>query len=69
MNCSVCGKEIDEKKEGVIWRYCSFCKKPICFDDVHYIGVWRQGLYKDYVEVLPICEKCMPKKRPKSPLK
>ncbi|HID43399.1 MAG TPA: hypothetical protein EYP30_06460 [Archaeoglobaceae archaeon] len=61
--CVTCRKELKGDDEGKTWRTCSICKKPVCFDDIHYIGVWRRGLYRDYVEVIPVCEKDMPKKR------
>lgn len=59
--CAICGKEMKDG-EGREWRYCYFCKRPVCFGDLHYIGVWREGLYEKYVEVVPICKKCKPKK-------
>jgi len=27
------------------------------------MAVKRRGLYKEYVETLPVCEKCTPKKK------
>lgn len=60
--CAICGKEMKTENEGKDWRYCYFCQKPVCFDDLRYIGVWREGLYEKYVEVYPICKKCKPKK-------
>ncbi|WP_276627630.1 MULTISPECIES: hypothetical protein [Archaeoglobus] len=60
--CVICGKEIKSKTEGDEWRYCYFCKKPVCFDDIRYIGIWKEGLYQKYVEVIPVCKKCKPKK-------
>jgi hypothetical protein len=42
---------------------CSICKKQLNLDEVHYIGFWRKGLYKDYVEVIPVCKDDLPRKR------
>ncbi len=63
MQCVTCGRELNERREGKEWRFCTFCKKPVCFDDLHYLGVWKRGLYRDYVEVVPVCKSCLPKKR------
>ncbi|RLI77434.1 hypothetical protein DRP05_10115 [Archaeoglobales archaeon] len=62
LKCVICGRELNPKEEERTWRRCSICKKPVCMEHIHYIGVWRRGLYKDYVEVIPVCEKYMPKK-------
>jgi len=67
LKCVVCGKPLKPEDEGKTWRRCAICKKPVCFDHLHYMGIWRRGLYKDYVEVVPVCEKDMPKKRRKPP--
>ncbi|MCS7122003.1 MAG: hypothetical protein NZ895_05330 [Archaeoglobaceae archaeon] len=61
MKCVECGKELEEKKEGIEWRLCTFCKKSVCFDDLHYIGIWRRGLYSNFVDVFPVCKNCLPK--------
>jgi hypothetical protein len=63
LKCQICERALNPKEEGKVWRSCSICKKPICFDDLHYMCMWRRGLYKDYAECIPACEKCMPKKR------
>lgn len=63
MECSKCGKELEEKDFEVTWRRCSFCKIPVCDDCIHYMAVKRKGLYKEYIETLPVCEKCTPKKK------
>ncbi|AEA46410.1 hypothetical protein [Archaeoglobus veneficus] len=63
LKCVVCGKELKKDDEGRAWRKCTICKKPVCFDHLRYMGVWRRGLYRDYVEVVPVCENDMPKKR------
>lgn len=63
IKCVTCGRELKPEDEGKTWRECSICKKPICLDDIHYIGVWRRGLYRNYVEVIPVCKEDMPKKK------
>jgi len=63
MKCVTCGKELKENEEGVIWRMCTICKKPVCFDDIHYIGTWMRTIYRNYVDVIPVCENELPKKR------
>ncbi len=62
MKCVTCGKELKEEEEGISWRRCTICKKPVCFDDIHYIGTWVRTIYKDYVDVIPVCENELPKK-------
>ncbi|MEM1578106.1 MAG: hypothetical protein QXN34_01970 [Archaeoglobaceae archaeon] len=62
VTCVSCGKEMKDKDIGKEWRACYFCKKPVCFADLHYMGVWREGLYDRFIEVVPVCEKCKPKK-------
>ncbi|AKG91610.1 hypothetical protein GAH_01071 [Geoglobus ahangari] len=66
LKCKTCGKELSEEDEGRTWRRCTICKKPVCFDDIHYIGTWMRGLYKDYVTVIPVCEDELPRKRLKA---
>ncbi len=63
IRCKTCGKELNEADEGKTWRKCTICKKPVCFEDIHYIGTWMRGLYKDYVTVIPVCEDELPRKR------
>jgi len=63
VKCSGCGKELDEKNLDVNWKYCTFCKSPICSDCTHFMAVKRKGLYKEYIETIPVCENCTPKKR------
>lgn len=63
IKCSTCGRELAARDEEKTWRKCTFCKKPVCFDDIHYIGVQKRGLYGEYIEVMPVCEKDMLKKR------
>jgi len=63
MNCVTCGKELKETDEGKTWRSCTICKKPVCFDCIHYIGTWKRTIYRDYVDVIPVCENELPKKR------
>ena len=66
LECKTCGKELKEDAEGIGWRRCTICKKPVCFDHIHYIGTWMRGLYKDYVTVIPVCEDELPRKRLKA---
>jgi len=61
IKCVTCGRELREEDEGITWRSCSICKKPVCFNDVHYIGTWIRGLYKNFVTVIPVCKDCLPK--------
>jgi len=61
MKCVACGKELREEDEGITWRRCSICKRPVCFDDIRYIGTWIRGLYKNYINVIPVCPECLPK--------
>jgi len=63
LKCKTCGKELREEDEGITWRKCTICKQPVCFDDIHYIGTWLRGLYKDYVNVIPVCKEELPKKK------
>ena len=56
------GEETILRKEEEL-RECSICKRPLKPDDIHYIGLWRRGIYKDYVEVIPVCKDDLPKKR------
>jgi len=62
VRCVTCGKELKASEEGKNWRSCYFCKKPVCFEHLHYIGIWREGLFDRYVEVLPVCKACKPEK-------
>jgi hypothetical protein len=62
MRCSTCSKELKED-ECVTWRECSFCKSPICLDCIRYTAIRRQGLYKEYIDTIPVCKDCTPKKR------
>lgn len=59
--CSTCGKELLPEDMDKKWRKCHFCGKPICFDHTHYLGVRLPGLYRDYLDVVGVCKKCMPK--------
>jgi hypothetical protein len=63
VECVTCGKLLKVNENGITWRECSICKKPVCFNDIHYIGTWVRGLYRDYITVIPVCEKEFPKKR------
>ncbi|ADC64866.1 hypothetical protein Ferp_0696 [Ferroglobus placidus DSM 10642] len=63
MKCVSCGRELKEDEEGISWRRCTICKKPVCFDDIHYIGTWMRTIYRDYVDVIPVCENELPKRR------
>lgn len=63
LKCSKCGKELEEKDLGIHWRNCTFCKSPICSDCTHYMAVKRKGLYREYVETIPVCEDCTPKRK------
>lgn len=60
--CVECGKELKEREHGKEWRECFFCKKPVCFEDLRYVGVWKKGLYGDFIEVVSVCKSCKPKK-------
>ncbi len=55
MKCSTCGKEVEDVK------YCSICKAPICLDCVHYVGVRKKTIYKEYDDAIPVCKNCLPK--------
>ncbi len=59
LKCITCGRELNEEDEGRTWRRCSICKNPVCLDDIHYIGTWIRGLYKNYVSVIPVCKDCL----------
>lgn len=59
LKCKTCGKELKEEDEGRTWRRCSICKQPVCFDDIHYIGVWVRGkrfffANQHHVNVIPV---------------
>ncbi len=62
VRCEVCKREFNIKDKNKDWRECFFCKKPVCFDDVHYVGVWKKGLYNEFIEVVPVCKNCRPRK-------
>lgn len=62
IKCVVCGKELKARDKNKEWRECFFCKKSVCFEDIHYVGVWRKGLYEEFIEVVPVCNQCKPKK-------
>ncbi len=66
LRCKTCGKNLKEEDRGTAWRECTICKKPVCFDHIHYIGTWMRGLYKDYVTVIPVCEDELPRKKLKT---
>ncbi len=66
LKCKTCGKDLTEEDRGITWRECTICKKPVCFDHIHYIGTWMRGLYKDYVTVIPVCEDELPRKKLKT---
>ncbi|MFP3909614.1 MAG: hypothetical protein ACOC5L_02880 [Halobacteriota archaeon] len=61
MKCSTCGKELKDEDYDSVWVNCTFCKSPICEDCVHYIGVKKEDVYKEYTETLPVCKDCTPK--------
>ncbi|WP_456327237.1 hypothetical protein [Archaeoglobus sp.] len=61
MKCVGCGRELREEDEGITWRRCSICKNPVCFDCIRYIGTWVRGLYKNFINVIPVCPNCLPK--------
>jgi hypothetical protein len=63
MKCSSCGRELEERKYGVTWRACFSCKSPLCFECIHYVAVRKKGLYKEYIETIPVCKNCTPKKK------
>jgi len=62
IRCVDCGRELKSKEQNREWRECFFCKKPVCFDDLRYVGVWKKELYGEFIEVMPVCRKCKPKK-------
>ncbi|TDA27707.1 MAG: hypothetical protein DSN99_03860 [Archaeoglobi archaeon] len=62
VRCETCKRELNIKDKNKDWRECFFCKKPVCFDDLHYVGVWKRGLYDEFIEVVPVCKNCRPKK-------
>ncbi|MEG9194410.1 MAG: hypothetical protein HA490_01355 [Archaeoglobales archaeon] len=62
VRCETCKRELNIKDKNEDWRECFFCKKPVCFDDLHYVGVWKKGLYNEFIEVVPVCKNCRPKK-------
>ncbi|TDA27256.1 MAG: hypothetical protein DSO01_03445 [Archaeoglobi archaeon] len=62
VRCETCRRELNIKDKNKDWRECFFCKKPVCFDDLHYVGVWKRGLYDEFIEVVPVCKNCRPKK-------
>ncbi|MCQ4152950.1 MAG: hypothetical protein NOM71_01660 [Archaeoglobi archaeon] len=62
VRCETCKRELNIKNKNKDWRECFFCKKPVCFDDLHYVGVWKKGLYNEFIEVVPVCKNCRPKK-------
>lgn len=63
MECSECGKELREDERGITWRECSFCGKPVCLDCIRYVAVKRKGIYKEFVDTIPVCKNCTPEKR------
>lgn len=62
MKCSICNKDLKEDESGT-WTRCSFCKSPICEDCVHYVGIKKEDVYKEYTETLPVCRECTPKQK------
>ncbi|MCS7129961.1 MAG: MDM20/NAA25 family protein [Archaeoglobaceae archaeon] len=62
VKCIICEKSMKLRDQEKEWRECFFCKKPVCFEDLRYVGVWRKGLYSEFIEVVPICGNCKPKK-------
>jgi len=60
--CVDCKKELKALDKNREWRECFFCKKPVCLDDLRYMGVWKKGLYGEFIEVVPVCKNCKPKK-------
>lgn len=62
MKCSTCNKDLKEDETSK-WTKCSFCKSPICEDCIHYVGVKKEDVYKEYTETIPVCRKCTPKQK------
>lgn len=56
--CSSCGKKLMIEDIGKKWDKCEFCGDPICVTCCHYMGTTIRGIWKYYIDIRRVCEKC-----------
>jgi hypothetical protein len=55
--CPSCGRAIKPEKA----RNCETCGKVVCLDCLSYFAVHKRSVYRDYYDLVPVCQDCRPR--------